>query len=43
MCQIMAERGFVKMGGTVWNTIKGGGTEKSGEKTKFLERIQKNS
>ena len=38
MCQVMAEGGFVRMGWTVWNTLKGGGTEISGEKTKILKR-----
>ena len=34
----MAEGGFVRMRGTVWNTLKGGGTEISGEETKILKR-----
>ena len=38
MCQIMAEGSYVRVGGTVWNTLKGGGTEKSGEDTKILKR-----
>ena len=31
-------RGFCQGGGTVWNTLKGGGTEKSGEEAKILKR-----
>ena len=27
----------MRMGGTVWNTLKAGGTEKSGEETKILK------
>ena len=38
MCQIMAEGGFVRVGGTVWNTLEGGETEKSGEETKILKK-----
>ena len=38
MCQIMAEGGFMRVGRTVWNTLKAGGTEKSVEKTKILKR-----
>ena len=34
----MAEGGFVRMGGTVWYILKGGGTEKSREETKILKR-----
>ena len=34
----MAEEGFMRMRGTVWNTLKGGGAEKSGEETKILKR-----
>ena len=28
-------KGFCEGLGTVWNTLKGGGTEKSGEETEF--------
>ena len=38
MCQIKVEVGFMRVGGTVWNTLKGGGTEKSEEETKILKR-----
>ena len=38
MCQIMAEGSSVKVGGTVRNTLKRGGTEKNGEETKILKR-----
>ena len=38
MCQVMAEGGFVKVRGTVWNTLKRGGTEKSGEEKNILKR-----
>ena len=31
-------KGFCEGGGTVWNTLKGGGTEKRGEETKILKR-----
>ena len=40
MCHIMAEGSSVRVGGTVWNTLKGGGTEKSGEETKTLKRSE---
>ena len=38
MCQIRVEGGHVKVGGTVWNTLKEGGTEKRGGETKILKR-----
>ena len=38
MCQVMAEGGFVKVRGTVWNTLKMGWTEKSGEEKNILKR-----
>ena len=31
-------RGCMRVGGTVWNTLKGGGKEKKGGKTKILKR-----
>ena len=34
----MAEGSSVKVGGTVRNTLKRGGTEKNGEETKILKR-----
>ena len=35
---LVAGGGYVKVGGTVWNTLKGGGTEKRGGETKILKR-----
>ena len=35
---LVAGGGYVKVGGTVWNTLKGGGTEKMGGETKILKR-----
>ena len=32
------EGGFVRVGGTVWNTLKGGGTEKRGKETKDFKK-----
>ena len=37
MCWIRAGGGHVRVGRTVWNTLKGAGTEKSGGETKILE------
>ena len=39
MCQIRAGGVCVKMGGTVWNTLKVDGAEKRGEKTKSLRGV----
>ena len=36
--QIRAGGGCVRVGGTVENTLKGGGTEKRGWETKILKR-----
>ena len=36
--QIRTGGGCVRVGGTVKNTLKGGGTEKRGGKTKILKR-----
>ena len=38
MCQVMAEGGFVRVEGTVWNTWNEDRTEKSGDETKILKR-----
>ena len=38
MCWIRVGEGCVRMDGTVWNTLKGGGIEKSGGETKILKR-----
>ena len=38
VCWIRAEGGYMRVEGTVWNTLKGGGTEKRGGETKILKR-----
>ena len=38
LCQIRAGGGFVQVGGTVWNILKGDGTEKRGGETKIFKR-----
>ena len=37
MCQIRARSGCMRVGGTVSNTLKGGGTGKRGGETKILK------
>ena len=34
MCRIKAGGGCVRLGGTVWNTLKGGATKKEGRGNK---------
>ena len=41
MCQIRARSGCMRVGGTVSNTLKGGGTGKRGGETKILRRGSK--
>ena len=37
LSQIRAGGGCIRVGRTVWNTLKGGGTEKRGGETKILK------
>ena len=41
MLWIKAGGGCVRVGGTVWNTLKEGGTEKRGGEAKILKRRDK--
>ena len=43
MCQIRAGEGCVRVEGTVWNTLIGGGKEKRGGETKTLKGGQAKS
>ena len=37
-CVRLGQEGFVWVGGTVWNTLKGGGTKKRGRETKIFKK-----
>ena len=38
MLWIRARRGYMRVGRTVWNTLKGGGTEKKGGEAIILKK-----